>query len=468
MRKWLLLWSNFLAAQPDAYYALWNLTLQPTQDTLTAWGWWYRSRVAFFRAVFPQTSQEIEDFPAIASLCEAHLTQLAGTDPFLADIYGQRAIYYGGRQRWWQAAYYAWQSWRHAHRSSPTHPLSQTWKGLWEILFATLPAPYRNWLWIQPETRVQRGLEYLRRQALPPAEAAIEKAFLYFMVARMLELPVESWLDTCQTIHFSQTSPPYLWQFMLALQAWEEGKSYAAESLLLRLTHMPQIRRFPYPYYWLGKLYLYQGRLAEAERSWQAFVVRQVHPFGKVAQYAWRGYIAWLQGNSDEARQLWRLAIALPFSLWEEDGIARELAHQWLRWPPDDTEQRLWAGRWLAQFHRFTLAQDTLAPLLNRSLTPIQRLLLFYTLGRLYHRQDSFSQAKQAYWKALQGYSTPFRSSTQAYAAFYLAQLYEQEARLDSAKQYYTLALRYAEAAHRLGIARKARFALLRLGSSLR
>lgn len=470
--KWLSLCLSLLWAQRASFfYALWDLDFETAEREASAeWNGsyttWDYHRIAFFKALFPIHPTERKSFWETTQLTERLFErQIAPALPELAaDMYAQRAIIHTLEQNWLSAGYAAWKSWRLIQKGLQKDPLTHQWLGLWQVIFATLPPPYGDWLPGSPESRWQQALTALRQASAPQSYTVWESSLLYFYVLRNLDTLASLWLDSCKRFLFSQREPPYLWRFSIALHALEEGDFTKAESILRQLTTAPQISRFPYPYFWLGKLYLYAGRWSEALSAWNAFIDIQSQPFGIAAVQTWTGYIAWARKDTLRAESAWRRAAAYESLLWEEDLLAQNLAREWLTNPPDSVEQRLWAARWLVNARAYTAAQDTLEPLrvqLSR-LTGDQKTALYYTYGRLYHRSKREEAARFAYYQATR--QVPQKNRwMQAYAALYLAQLYERIGDWHNARLYYQEAEKLGIETARTGIIQKARAGFARV-----
>ncbi|MCS7297097.1 MAG: hypothetical protein RMK19_02760 [Bacteroidia bacterium] len=464
--KWLGLWCSSVWAQRAAFlYALWDLNLERAEKEIM-WEWnhayitWAHHRLAFFKALFPLHPTERKAFWEVSTLSERLFErQIAPALPELAaDMYAQRAILHVLEENWFSAGYAAWKSWRLLQKGLSTDPLTHQWSGLWQVIFATLPPPYGDWLPGTPESRWHAAFQALRFASNPSSYTFWESSLLYFYALRHMDTLANAWLDSCTKIFFMNQEPPYLWRFSIALHRLEEGAFSQAESLLLALTSQPQIRRFPYPYYWLGKLYLYTGKWEEAHRMWQHFMDMQLQPFGITAQYAWRGYMSWCRGDSTQAFALWKKATAFEGLLWEEDQIAQSLAKGWIASPPDSVERLLWQARWLLHGQAYESAQQALEPLRQRltSLTGDQRTALYYVYGRLYHRWGREEAARFAYFQATK--QAAYKNIwMQAYAAYYLAQLYEKLGDWHNARIYYQEADKLGTQAGRTGIVQKAR-----------
>ncbi|MCX7606765.1 MAG: hypothetical protein N2170_05830 [Bacteroidia bacterium] len=465
MKRWLLLCLSGLWAQrPSFLYALWDLDFQAAERELT-YEWngsyvtWDQHRIAFFKALFPLHPSERKAFWELSTLSERLFErQIAPQLPELvADVYAQRAILHVLERDWASAGFSAWKSWRLLQKGTPRDPLTYQWQGVWEVIFATLPPPYSQWLPGHPSTRWEKALQKLSKAAQPDAYTTWEASLLYFFVLRNFDTLAGKWVDSCSRMLFSQRPPPYLWNFALALYAFEEGDWKRAESLLIHLTQAPQIGRFPYPYYWLGKLYLGRGEAEKAQEAWKAFSIRQTQPFGLAAQYAWRGYIAWLQRDSAAAHHFWGVALSYDGLLWEEDLLAQQLAKQWQSYPPDGVEIRLWQARWLLQQRAYEQTRDSLEQLRQRleTLSGDQRVALYYTYGRLYHRWGREEPARFAYYQTTRQ-AAEKNAWMQGYAALYLAQLYERIADWHNARLYYQEAERIGRATGRTGVVQKA------------
>lgn len=466
LRKWLLLCLSAAWAQRASFvYALWDLDLEAAEREL-ALEWngsyitWDQHRIAFFKALFPLHPSERKAFWELSNLYERQFErQIAPSLPALAaDAYAHRAILHVVEREWLSAGLAAWRSWRILQKAPSQDPLATQWRGLWQVIFATLPPTYQRWLPGTPDIRWEKALLQLRQAAHPSTYTVWESSLLYFFVLRNFDTLATAWLDTCRRELFTQRTPPYLWRFSLALHAFEEGRLGEAESLFTPLVHQPQSRRFPYAAYWLGKLYLMQQQFSQAESLWQRFVLFQTQPFGIAAQYGWRGYIAWLHGDTTGAQQLWQTCLSYKDLLWEEDLLTQALVRRWLERPPDSTEITLWQARWLLHQHQYEAAQATLEPLRTRlqSLTGDQRTALYYLYGRLYHRWQRYEPARFAYFQATRQVPQHNRWM-QAYAALYLAQLYEKAADWHNARLYYKEAETIASETGRTGILQKAR-----------
>lgn len=464
--RWLSLCLSVLWAQRATFvYALWDLDFEAAEREVAAeWNGsyitWDQHRIAFFKALFPVHPSDRKAFWEVTQLTERLFErQIAPVLPELAaDMYAQRAIIHVLEQNWFSAGYAAWKSWRLLQKGVEKDPLTHQWWGLWQVIFATLPPPYGDWLPGKPESRWQSALAALRRASALNEYMAWESSLLYFYVLRNMDTLASLWLDTCRRQLFSQREPPFLWKFSVALYALEEGQFAEAETLLRTLTLRPQISRFPYPYYWLGKLYLYMGRWDAALAAWNAFTDIQGQPFGIAAAQAWSGYIAFLKGDTTRARAYWQRAVGYQSLLWEEDLFAQGLARQWLSVPPDTVEMRLWAARWLLHGKSYAAAQDTLEPLrvqIHR-LSGDQRTALYYTYGRLYHRSQREEPARFAYYQATRQVAQQNRWM-QAYAALYLAQLYERVGDWHNARLYYKEAEKVGIETGRTGVIQKAR-----------
>lgn len=464
--RWLSLCLSFLWGQRASFlYALWDLDFETAEKEVTLeWNGsyitWDQHRIAFFKALFPHHPAERKAFWETTQLTERLFErQIAPALPELtADMYAQRAIIHALEQNWLSAGYAAWKSWRLLQKGIQRDPLTHQWHGLWQVIFATLPPPYSDWLPGTPETRWQNAITALQKASDPQGYMAWEASLLYFYVLRNLDTLAAAWLDTCRDQLFSRQPPPFLWRFSIALYYFEEGRFADAETLLRQLTMRPQISRFPYPYYWLGKLYLYQGKWDSALTAWHTFREIQGQPFGTASVQAWSGYAAWVRGDTVRAHAYWQRAAAYEALLWEEDLIAQALARQWLVHPPDSVEKRLWAARWLLHAQAYTAAQDTLEPLRVQvhRLTGDQRTALYYAYGRLYHRSKREEPARFAYYQATRQVAQKNRWM-QAYAALYLAQLYERAADWHNARLYYREAEKIGLETGRTGIVQKAR-----------
>ncbi|MEN2993204.1 MAG: hypothetical protein ABDH91_06585 [Bacteroidia bacterium] len=462
---------NLSLSQSSAFiYALWDLNLEAAEQALVhewrpSYLTWAAHRLAFFKALFPLHDTEKKDFWTFSGVCERQFAaqRTPAVFPLKADLYGTRAIYAAWERQWLQAGLAVWQSWRYLHRSPKQTPLAWEWAGLWQVALATLPASYQKWLRFRPEFLWENALANLRQAALPPSPLAWEASLLYFLLLRNMDTLAGRWLDTCRQTLFPTQTPPFLWRFAIGVYEFEQGSLSRAESIFLSLGRLPQASRFPYPWYWLGKVYLYQGKASAAQQAWQTFVQLQRSSSGLAAQYAWRGYLAWVEGDSVAAQTLWKAALSYE-SPWEEDAIAQRLAAQWLRSPPTPEEERLWTARWLLHQGAWQAAYDTLEPLRQRlyALTPDQRTALYYTYGRLYHRWNREEAARFAYFQCLQQAAGTNRWM-QAYAALYLGQLYEKLADWHNARRYYQQAEALGEASHRTGVIQKARAGYLRL-----
>ncbi|MCX7652257.1 MAG: hypothetical protein N2200_05255 [Bacteroidia bacterium] len=464
--RWLSLFLSLAWPQRASFlYALWDLDFETAEKEVTGeWNGsyiaWDQHRIAFFKALFPIHPSEREAFWEKTNLSERLFErQIAPALPELvADMYAQRAIIHVLERNWLSAGYSAWKSWRLLQKGLKTDPLTHQWLGLWQIIFATLPPPYSDWLPGSPESRWQQALNSMRMASAAESYTVWESSLLYFYVLRNLDTLASAWLDTHERTLFLRKPPPYLWRFSIALHAIEEGQLTKAETILKNLTQQPQISRFPYPYYWLGKLYLYQGKWDAALTAWNAFMEIQTQPFGRAAQYAWTGYALWAKGDSLHAQAYWQRAINLEGLLWEEDLLAQSLARQWTAHPPDPIERTLWAAKWLLHAREYQAALDTLEPLRVRitQLTSDQRTALYYTYGRLYHRSNRDEPARFAYYQATRQVARQNRWM-QAYAALYLAQLYERIADWHNARLYYKEAEKIAIETGRTGVVQKAR-----------
>ncbi|MCS7188400.1 MAG: hypothetical protein RMJ66_02150 [Bacteroidia bacterium] len=466
MRKWLLVCLSWLSAQRAGFiYALWDLDFEAAEREVTLeWNGsyitWDNHRIAFFKALFPLSPAERKAFWETTNLYERQFErQIAPTLPELvADAYAQRAVIAAMERDWLSAGMAAWKSWRLIQKGLPRDPLTHQWQGLWQVVFATLPPPYERWIPGKPEQRWAKAIEHLRQAAQSEGYIVWEASLLYFFLLKNFDTLAGKWLDSCRYLLFSQRVPPYLWRFAIALHAVEEGRLGEAETMLVSLSQLPQVSRFPYALYWLGKVYLYQGRWKEAEETWRQFVIKQFQPFGLASQYTWRGYIAWTRGDTTMAKELWHAAISYSNLLWEEDIIAQEFAKGWLVSPPHKVEQLLWKVRWLIQRRQFEAARDSLEPLreMISSLTGDDRAMLYYTYGRLYHRWGREEPARFAYYQATRQV-TEKEHWIRGYAALYLAQLYERAGDWHNARLYYKEAEKIAQSVGRTGLIQKAR-----------
>jgi hypothetical protein len=470
LKRWWLVWGSVGCAgllwgqRTNFLYALWDLDLEKAeQEALFEWNAsyqaWDQHRIAFFRALFPLTAAEKKAFWDYTTHTERLFErQIAPTLPELtADVYLQRAVLRVLEREWVSAGLYAWKSWSYLRRSVAKDPLTMQLRGLWQVVFGSLPPFYERFLPQLPQARYEEARLLLREAAKPSSYTAYEAALLYFSVLKNFDTTAGLWLDTCKAVLFSQQPPPYLWQFAIALWALEAGRPQEAEDLLRTLGQRPQVRRFPYIYYWLGKLRFYHGDWEAAERYWQTFIALQIEPHGLAAQYGWRGYAAWVKGDTGTAHRLWQQALTYDV-LWDEDRWVQALVRTWLAEPPSATEQTLWAARFLMEVAAYTRAKDTLEPLRENRLLlhSEEKLQLYYLYGRLYHKMGNIEAAKFAYYQATRQSATK-NASQRAYAAYYLATLYEREADWHNARLYYTEAQSLAAQSGRSAVYQKAR-----------
>lgn len=468
IKRWLIgfLSLGLLGAQrSDFLHALWDLDFERAEREASfewnaSYQTWDLHRIAFFRAVFSQAESERRAFWEHTQLTERLFErQIAPTLPELAaDVYLQRAILYVLEREWALAGLSAWRSWTYLRRALDKDPLTKQLKGLWEILFASIPSPYDKWLPGRPAIRYERALALLRQAAQPGSYTQFESSLLYFSVAKNFDTIAAAWLDTLRQGLFPQTPPPYLWRFLIGLHALEMGQVSQAESILTELAQRPQIRRFPYPVYWLGKIAFFRGEEAQAQSWWQQFVALQTQVHGLPAQFCWRGYLAWMRRDTMAAQRHWQQALRYEGVLWDEDVWAQRLAQQWLHSPPGATEARLWQVRWRIEAAAYEEAYKLLEPLRDtlHRLSGEERTAVYYLYGRLYHRIGNLEAARFAYYQATRQVAHQNRFM-QAYAAYYLATLYEREADWHNARLYYLEAQKIAEQIQRTAIAQKAR-----------
>ena len=465
LRRWLLGCLSLVWGQrPGFFYALWDLDFEAAErEALLEWNASYQSwdqhRIAFFRAMFPISRAEREAFWAHTQLTERLFErQIAPALPELtADVYLQRAILHVLQKEWMAAGLSAWKSWSLLRKGLSRDPLTAQLKGLWQMVFASLPPPYDRFLPTLPQGHYEEACHLLRQAADPQSYTAIESALLYLSVLKNFDTTALLWADTCKSRLFSEKPPPYLWQFALALLAWEEGRVGQAETLLIGLTERSQIQRFPYPLYWLGKLYAFRGEWDQAEKVWQRFVILQGEPHGLAAQYGWRGLKAWLQGDTSLAQRYWAQTLTYE-PLWDEDLWLQNLARQWLKTPPSPTEITLWQARHAIEAAQYARAKALLEPL-RENLSYLQsheKAQLYYLYGRIYDKMGNPDGAKFAYYQATRQL-TAQNTSVRAYAAYYLAKLYEREKDWHNARLYYNEAQTIARKIGRPAILQKAR-----------
>ena len=465
LRRWLLVCLSVGWGQRASFlYALWDLDFEAAErEALLEWNasyqTWDQHRIAFFRAVFPASRAEREAFWNHTALTERLFErQIAPTLPELtADMYLQRAVVHVLERSWTAAAADAWKSWTLLRRGVAGDPLTAQLRGLWQVIFASLPPPYDRFLPGQPQGHYEAARHLLRQAADPQAYTALEASLLYLSVLKNFDTMAVPWVDTCRMRLFSEKPPPYLWQFALALSAWDSGKLSQAETLLLELTRRPQIQRFPYPLYWLGKLYAFRGEGEQAEKVWQQFVALQIEPHGIAAQYGWRGLGAWMRGDTALARRYWEQCLAYD-PLWDEDSWLQSLARQWLKTPPSPTDITLWQARQaieVAQYARARRLLEALQEILAR-LKSDEKAQFYYLYGRLYEKTGNLDGAKFAYYQATRQV-TAQNASVRAYAAYYLARLYEREGDWHNARLYYTEAQTTAREIKRYAVLQKAR-----------
>jgi len=465
LRKWLLVWLSVGWAQrPGFLYALWDLNFEAAErEALLEWNasyqTWDQHRIAFFRAVFPLSRAEREAFWEHTRLTERLFErQIAPALPELtADMYLQRAVVHVLQREWVAAGMDAWKSWTFLRKGVPSDPLTAQLKGLWQMIFASLPPPYDKFVPSMPKGRYEEARRLLAQAAHPNAYTAIEASLLYFSVLKNFDTTASLWLDSCKVRLFSNSSPPYLWKFLLALHAWEEGDVAGAERLWQELAERPAIQRFPYSLYWLGKLYAFQGAWDRAEECWNRFVTLQLEPHGLAAQYGWRGLGAWMRGDTTLAQRYWGQCLTYE-PLWDEDLWLQGLARNWLKAPPSPIETRLWQARFAIEVARYDHAKALLEPLREtlHQLASNDKAQLYYLYGRIYHKTNNPEGAKFAYYQATRQV-TSYNLSIRAYAAYYLARLYEREGDWHNARMYYTEAQTIAQEAKRTAILQKAR-----------
>mgnify|MGYP001127602565 CR=1 FL=1 len=465
LRRWLLVCLSVGWAQRASFlYALWDLDFETAErEALLEWNasyqTWDQHRIAFFRAVFPISRAEREAFWDHTALTERLFErQIAPALPELtADIYLQRAVVYVLERSWTAAAGAAWKSWTLLRKGVARDPLTAQLRGLWQVVFASLPPPYDRFLPGQPRGHYEEARRLLRQAAEPQAYTTIEASLLYLSVLKNFDTMALAWADTCRMQLFAEKPPPYLWQFALALLAWESGKVSQAETLLLELTRRPQIQRFPYPLYWLGKLYAFRGEEEQAEKAWQQFVIFQTEPHGMAAQYGWRGLGAWRRGDTALARQYWEQCLTY-VPLWDEDSWLQRQARQWLKTPPSSTDIILWGARQAIEVAQYTRARYLLESLreILLQLKSDEKVQFYYLYGRLYEKTGNIEGAKFAYYQATRQV-TAQNAWVRAYAAYYLARLYEREGDWHNARLYYADAQAIAREIERLSILQKAR-----------
>ncbi len=465
LRKWLLVYLSLGWAQRASFfYALWDLDFEAAErEALLEWNASYQTwdlhRIAFFRAVFPLSKAERVSFWEHTRHSERLFErQIAPALPELtADMYLQRAIVHALEREWVAAGVDAWKSWTFLRKGLAHDPLTAQLKGLWQVIFSSLPPPYDRFIPSTPQSHYEEARLLLRRAADPQAYTSIEASLLYLSVLKNFDTTAFLWLDTCRVRLFSEKPPPYLWQFAMALLAWEAGKVDQAEQSLRELVERPQTRRFPYPLYWLGKLYAFRGAWDQAETFWQRFVTLQIESHGIPAQYGWRGLGAWMQGDTTLARRYWEQSLAYE-PLWDEDIWVQSLARNWLKNPPSPAEITLWRVRCAIEGALYEQAKITLEPL-RQALPQLQtddKAQLYYLYGRIYHKTGNIEGAKFAYYQATKQV-TSHALSIRAYAAYYLARLYEREGDWHNARLYYTEAQTIAREAKRTAILQKAR-----------
>ncbi len=465
LKRWLLVSLSLGWAQRSSFlYALWDLNFEAAErEALLEWNasyqTWDQHRIAFFRALFPLSRAERLAFWEHTRLSERLFErQIAPTLPELtADMYLQRAIIHVLEREWVAAGMSAWKSWTFLRKGISRDPLTAQLKGIWQVIFSSLPPPYDNFIPSTPQSHYEEACRLLAQAARPDAYTAIEASVLYLSVLKNFDTTASLWVDSCKARLFSEKPPPYLWQFLLALYAWEEGDVGEAERLWQGLVARPAIQRFPYPLYWLGKLYAFQGAWDRAEESWQRFVIFQLEPHGVAAQYGWRGLGAWMRADTALARHYWTQCLAYD-PLWDEDIWLQSLARNWLKNPPSPTEIRLWKARFAIEIARYDQAKALLEPL-RESLLQLdnsEKAQVYYLYGRIYHKTGNIEGAKFAYYQATRQ-ATPHNLYVRAYAAYYLARLYEREADWHNARMYFTEAQTIAREAKRLAILQKAR-----------
>ena len=465
LKRWLLVFLSAGWAQRSGFlYALWDLNFEAAErEAQLEWNasyqTWDQHRIAFFRALFPLSRAERQAFWEYTRLSERLFErQIAPTLPELtADMYLQRAIIHVLEREWVAAGISAWRSWTFLRKGIRKDPLTAQLKGLWQIIFSSLPPPYDSFIPSTPQSRYEEACQLLAQAARPEAYTAVEASLLYLSVLKNFDTTASLWIDSCKARLFSERPPPYLWQFLLAIYAWEEGHIAEAERLWQGLVSRPATQRFPYPLYWLGKLYAFQEAWDRAEEFWQRFVIFQLESHGVAAQYGWRGLGAWMRADTPLARHYWSLCLAYE-PLWDEDIWIQNLARNWLKNPPSPTEIRLWKARFAIEVARYDHAKALLEPLRETLhwLDNSDKAQVYYLYGRIYHKTGNMEGAKFAYYQATRQ-ATPHNLSVRAYAAYYLARLYEREGDWHNARMYFMQAQTLAREAKRLAIFQKAR-----------
>jgi TolA-binding protein len=359
----------------------------------------------------------------------------------------------------------AWSILQKQVKRYPDHPQNDRLLGIFHLAFSGVPTEYQ---WVLRlfgmEGDFNTGLRLLERAAREAPFLNLESHLVLYYAERNLKAGIG---DATNRIDSLRQAHPNLLviNYLHAHNLLDQGKNSAALPLLQSMAG--QAARLPYIHYLLGKATYYTEQFDDAIIHFKNYVY--TYP-GKlfVADALYKKALSYaLSGNRVKARTaLHEMATSYAYrvSQFDEDQYAQAQASWYQNKLFTDVELQLLYMRYLCDGGRANEATEKAKPLvaIQQLLTADERTELYYRMGRAFHIQGRWDEAKTSYRSAI--VQNPTRALwMKVYAHFFIAQILEQQAEWHDARRYYKEALQFAGYPFQKSLEQKAKASLSRL-----
>ncbi len=359
----------------------------------------------------------------------------------------QRAVAWAKTEQQVKAALAGRSAFKHFERVTKEFPdfyEAYAGMGLLHLTIGTLPRGYRGLLKILGFSgSIGEGMKELKLAA-ERSRLSQETARAYLgLIDVILNSSMGDGVALLRGLHQTH-SQSTLFMHLYAFALLTNREAVKAEKLLreaVRLSKQDAYFYVDYIDFYLAEALFKQNRFDEAERVYRVYLARHRGPALKATAYLRLGMAVEMQGRRDEAARYYQqVQVARAF---DSDEVARRAANKLLKEPMEPREKQLLLGRNHYDAGHYAEA----IPILNAILqddgaTREHKCEAAYRLGRVYHAQDRFKEALDAYEYAIQHPGDP-DTRWAPWAQLYVGEIYMEQGQNRQATNAFEAALAY-------------------------
>lgn len=340
----------------------------------------------------------------------------------------------------------------------PTYQAIKKTSGLLQVIVGSVPEKY-NWVLglLGIEGSTQAGLEELQTLAQSDHPLALETDFLYALVQGFVMQQPEPALASIRAAQEKNPSNKIA-LFLGAALAIKSAQSESALDMLNRLNALSEGLPVYYADYLRGEVYLHKADYLNAISAYRWFINHYAGKNYIKDAYYKIGLCYWLNGNTNDARVLFKEARGKGLEEAEADKYAaRSLADSEL------PHIKLSKIRYYTDGGYYDQARQLAAAITPADLPTLRdNVEFYYRKARLAHKMQDLAAAKTAYLQTIErsGDASWYFAPNACLQSGYIA---VQENDIEKARQFFAQAMAYKKHEYKNSIDSKAKSALAQL-----